>query len=454
MIGFSLSELALPLQGRLVGPDVAFTRVSTDSRTLQRGELFVALQGPRFDAHDHLPQALQKGAVGAIVNRDGTPPLPALQVADTLLGLGQLAGLWRQASPASVVAVTGSNGKTTVKEMLASILHFQGDVLATRGNLNNAIGLPLTLLELQEQAYVVTEMGANSAGEIGYLSRIARPDLALILNAGRAHLEGFGSVDGVARAKAEIIQGLPETGLLIYNADDPAAPLWQGLVSGRPTRTFGVRSRADVWSPQEGMEFRWDERGFSSRFPVTTPRGELEVEYALAGEHNRMNALAAIAAAEELGVAPEAIRVGFERLRPVKGRLQPLAGADGVRLIDDTYNANPDSVAAAIGVLAAVPGRRFLVLGELAEMGQAAQRFYQEIGELARGAGIQHLYAVGEAGRAATRFQTGGRSFEQQGHLIESLQQELEAGDLVLVKGSRGAGMERVVSALADRGDD
>jgi UDP-N-acetylmuramoyl-tripeptide--D-alanyl-D-alanine ligase len=453
MIGFSLSELTVPLQGRLLGVDVAFTRVSTDSRTLQPGDLFVSLQGPRFDGHDHLGQALERGAVGAIVSRGGSLPLPALQVADTLVGLGRLAGLWRQASPTSLVAVTGSNGKTTVKEMLASILGFQGDLLATRGNLNNAIGLPLTLLQLQQQAYAVVEMGASSKGEIGYLSRIARPDVALITNAGRAHLEGFGNVDGVARAKAEIIQGLADAGRFIYNADDPSASLWQELASGRPGRTFGIRNRADVWSPEQGVEFRWDEGGFSSRFPVVTAGGELEIEYPLAGRHNRLNALAAIAAAAELGAEPAVIRAGFERLEPVKGRLQPLAGAGGVRLIDDTYNANPDSVAAAIGVLTSVPGRRFLVLGELAEMGQEAHRFYEEIGGLARSAGVQYLYAVGEAGRAAARFGAGGRSFDRRERLIESLQQELEAGDLVLVKGSRSAGMERVVSALADRGD-
>ncbi|HHH38661.1 MAG TPA: UDP-N-acetylmuramoyl-tripeptide--D-alanyl-D-alanine ligase, partial [Sedimenticola sp.] len=411
MIGYRLSELATPLQGRLLGGDAAFTRVSTDTRTLQPGDLFVPLQGPRFDGHDHLDAARLRGAVGALVSRGGAHPLPALKVADTLAGLGALARLWRQESPAPVVAVTGSNGKTTVKEMLASILGLQAEVLSTRGNLNNAVGLPLTLLRLQQQRWAVVEMGASAPGEIGYLSDIARPDLALLINAGRAHLEGFGSVEGVARAKAEILRGLKAGGFFVYNADDPFAPLWAELAAGWPTRTFGIRARADVVSPEPALELRWEGDGFVSRFPVHCASGEMEIELSLAGQHNRLNALAAIAAAEALGVGPETIRAGLKRLRPVAGRLRPLRGRGGARLIDDTYNANPDSVMAAIAVLTQLPGRPLLVLGELAEMGVEGPRFYREIGTRAREAGVRALYALGGAGAAVAGFGPGGRGF-------------------------------------------
>jgi UDP-N-acetylmuramoyl-tripeptide--D-alanyl-D-alanine ligase len=335
--------------------------------------------------------------------------------------------------------------------MIASILAGLGSVLATRGNLNNEIGLPLTLLRLQEQAYAVVELGASRAGEIGYLSRIAQPDVALINNAGAAHLEGFGSLEGVARAKGEIISGLAREGHFVFNADDAWAPLWRELAEGHPIRSFGSRQPADVWSPPGALELRWTEAGFVSRFPVTTPQCELEIEFCLAGEHNRMNALAAIAAAQLLGAEPEQMRAGFERLEPVKGRLQPLRGRDGISLIDDSYNANPDSVAAAIRVLATAPGRRFLVLGELAELGPGAKRLYREIAELARSAGIDRLYTVNGAGLAGECFGAGGSVFPSQARLIEGLQQDLRAGDRVLVKGSRRAGMERVIAALAEQ---
>lgn len=453
MIRFRLSEIEQPLEARRLGADRVFSSVSTDTRALGPGNLFVALQGPRFDGHDYLTQAQQRGAVAAMVHRETEIQLPQLLVEDTRIGLGQLARLWRQASNASLVAVTGSNGKTTVKEMLAAILSFQGSVLATRGNLNNDIGLPLTLLRLQEHDYAVVELGANHSGEIEYLSQIAQPDVALLNNAGHAHLEGFGSLEGVARAKGEIISGLAEDGHFVFNADDPWAPLWQELAQGHPTRSFGSREPADVWSPPGALELRWNDVGFLSRFPVTTPQGELEIECCLAGEHNRMNALAAIATAQILGAGPEEIRAGFEQLEPVKGRLQPLAGRNGVGLIDDSYNANPDSVAAAIHVLATAPGRRFMVLGELAELGPGANRFYQGIAELARSAGIDHLYAVDGAGQTAEIFGPGGRAFPTQELLIDGLEQILRSGDRVLVKGSRRAGMERVIAALADRGE-
>ena len=448
MIDFSLSETVAALGARQLGADVRFQSVSSDTRALQPGDLFVALRGPNFDGHDYLRQARESGAAAAMVSRESSAPLPCLLVDDTRAGLGRLAALWRAASDATLVAVTGSNGKTTVKEMIAAILGFNGSVLATRGNLNNDIGLPLTLTRLQDHPFAVVELGASRAGEIAYLSGIARPDVAVLNNAGHAHLEGFGDLQGVARAKAEIILGLADDGCFVFNADDRWSPLWCELAQGRRTYSFGMRRKADVWSPETGPEIRWQNNAFLSRFPVNTPQGELEVELQLAGRHNQMNALAAVAAAQMAGAGPQELRAGLERVRPVKGRLYPLAGRDGIGLIDDSYNANPDSVAAAIEVLACAPGRRFLVLGELAELGPGTDAFYRGIGEQAKTAGIDSLYALGRAGLAADSFGPDGRRFDHLQRLIDDLHAELDPGDRVLVKGSRSAAMERVIQAF------
>lgn len=449
MIGFSLSQMAREIEARQLGEDVRFASVSTDTRTLRSGDLFVALTGPNFDGHDYLAQAFQQGAVAALVQRDTGGDYPRLLVEDTRLALGRMAAVWRQQGDARVIAVTGSNGKTTVKEMIAAILGQKGPVLATRGNLNNDIGVPLTLLRLQEERYAVIELGANHPGEISYLSKIAMPDIALLNNACRSHLEGFGSIEGVAKAKSEIVNGLGESGCFVYNADDNFAPFWGGVAAGRRTLTFGVCQEADV-SSQGDVEVVWDESGFSSRFEVQTPGGEVKVELALAGEHNRMNALAAIAAAQEAGATLAEIRQGLARIKPVRGRLQPLPGKGGVMLVDDSYNANPDSVAAAIRVLASAPGRRFLLLGELGELGKGTCDFYRELGREAREAGIDHLYGVAGAAEAARCFGDGGAGFEDREQLVDHLRQVLRPGDRVLVKGSRLAAMDRVVDALTD----
>jgi UDP-N-acetylmuramoyl-tripeptide--D-alanyl-D-alanine ligase len=452
--GFRLSEVADRLEAMHMGGDAAFDSVSTDTRTLEPGDLFVALTGPRFDGHDYLERARALGAPGFMVSRSHSLDMPTLMVADTGIGLGRLAALWRQASHAPLIAVTGSNGKTTVKEMIAAILSRRGRVLATRGNLNNEIGVPLTLLRLQQEDYAVVEMGANHPGEIGYLSRMARPDVALLINAGRSHLEGFGSVEGVARAKAEILEGLQEAGCFVFNADDTWSSLWREMAGNRRACTFGVERPADVRSRPEAIGISWDEQGFTTRFPVETPDGELEVELALAGRHNRMNALAAIAATQQADMDLEAIRLGLAELTPVKGRLQPVTGRNGVSLIDDSYNANPDSVAAAIEVLSSAPGRRFLVLGELAELGQGTRDFYRMLGEQAKRSGIDHLYAMEAAGPAAESFGSGGACFKTRDALIDDLDRLLRREDRVLIKGSRRAGMERVVEALAGGGGD
>ena len=449
MIRLRLSELAAWVPAALHGGDATVGGVSIDSSTLQPGDLFVALKGPRFDGHDYLEEAAEKGAVGALVSERLTSRIPCLEVADTRLGLGRVASAWRDRSPARVVAITGSNGKTTVKEMLAAMLSQEGQTLATRGNLNNDIGLPLTLCRLQDEKFAVLELGANHPGEIDYLSRIARPDIALINNAGRAHLEGFGSVEGVARAKAEILNGLDPSGLFIFNADDDQAPLWRELARGRRQMSFAVHRPADITSPAGSLQLHWDAEGFHSKFEVHSPRGVLQVSMALTGEHNRMNALVAIAAAQGLGVSDESILRGLAEVQPVAGRLAPRVAQTGARVVDDSYNANPDSVRMAVEVLCQAPGRRLLVLGDLGELGPEAGRLHGELGIFASDRGVDMVFTCGVLSEATARaFGTGGCHFETQEALLETLRELLRAEDTVLVKGSRAAAMEKVVAAL------
>lgn len=451
MINLSLSESARLINGHVLGRDATFSSVSTDSRNLKPGQLFVALSGPNFDGHDYISQAEQAGASAAMVQREQETDLPCLLVPDTLKGLGALASAWRNKSSAKLIAITGSNGKTTVKEMLAAILMRKGSVLATEGNLNNEIGLPLTLLRIQGQRFAVVEMGANHPGEIDILTRIAEPDVAVITNAGRAHLEGFGSVEGVARAKAEIIHGLGDDGVLVFSADDKWAGLWRELAGSRQTVTFGFDRSADVSISEQGLRSEWRADGFYNCFSVRTAEGMLQIDLGLAGAHNCRNALAAIAVAGLMGVGADDIQKGLSAVRPVKGRLCPVVGKGGVHLIDDSYNANPDSVAAAIDVLSemeSVSGRRILVLGELAEVGADIDQAYKQLGECAKEAGIDQLFAVGAASAVAESFGGGGQGFQQKEQLLEKLINELRSGDMVLVKGSRVAGMEFVVNGL------
>ncbi len=452
MIALTLSQAAKKLGGKLLGADLSFSAVSSDSRSVKQGDLFVALEGPNFDGHDYIQKAAQAGAAAAMVQRDVKTSLPRLLVDDSCAALGDLARVWRGLSKASLTAITGSNGKTTVKEMVASIMRQCGSTLSTEGNLNNHIGLPLTLLRLQEEEYAVVEMGASAPGEIEYLSGIAHPDVAVVTNVGHAHLEGFGSLEGVARAKGEIVSGLAKGGTFVFNADDPWVDLWRQLAGKRNTLEFGLQKKADIFSPADEGETGWDSNGLFNRFPVHTPDGEFEIALQLAGQHNRYNALAAVAAARLMGASNSEIKQGLEQLEPVSGRLQVVAARGGVQLIDDSYNANPDSVAAAIALLASAPGRRFLVLGELAEMGAGGDRFYRQLGAAARIAGIEFLYGVGPAGQAAEEFGQGGRQFKSKKQLLNGLKRDTKEGDRVLVKGSRRAGMEMVVQAM--EGDD
>ena len=434
--------------------DVRFLNVCTDTRKIAQGDLYIALRGEHFDGADFIAQAAQCGAVAAIVNQDSASgiqdsEIPLLFVEDTRLALGQLAAYWRSKFNIPMVAITGSNGKTSVKEMTASILRVAAgsdeSVLATKGNFNNDIGMPLTLLQLNAQhRYAVIEMGMNHPGEIDYLTRIACPQVALINNASGAHLEGMGSVEAVARAKGEIFAGLQHEGSAIINADDEFAPMWRAEAGVYSLLEFGLNEKADVsgqWQPLEtGL-----------RLIAKTPSGDFTADLQVPGEHNARNALAATAAAIALNLPLESIVAGLEKFIGVAGRLQRHAARGGAVVIDDSYNANPASLQAAIAVLAQAAGRRVLVLGDMGELGENAAGFHAEIGRVARASGIEKLYALGELSRDAVReFGDAAQHFESIEKLQIALEKELNAGTTVLVKGSRFMKMERVVAYCVD----
>lgn len=437
MSWLSLARIADLVNGRLQGPDRPVEGVFTDTRSPVPDRLFVALKGPRFDAHEYISEGLP--AAGVMVSRPLATTLPQVLVEDTRAALGRLAANWRAGFGGPLVGLTGSNGKTTVKEMIAAILSRRGAVLATRGNLNNDVGLPLTLLELRARhAFGVIEMGANHPGEIAYLTSLARPTVALITNAGPAHLEGFGSLWGVARAKGEIFAGLREGGVAVINADDAYADYWRGLNAGRRALTFGLDRRADFAGELSGSTLR-----------LRSPAGEAEIALGLPGRHNARNALAAAAAAWAAGARLTDIRAGLEALRAVPGRLERKRGPRGMQIIDDTYNANPASLQAAVEVLAAQPGRRLLVLGDMRELGAEAARLHAEAGAQAKAVGVDGLYALGElAAEAARAFGAGAVHYASVEELIQALAAEAGPGLVVLFKGSRGMRMERVIAAL------
>ena len=441
-----LHEAADALGAHWAGEDVMLQGVGTDTRTLQTGQLFVALHGPNFDGHDYLAEAKAKGAAACMVEKP-VANCSALIVGDTRLALGQLARAWRHHFAMPLVGVTGSNGKTTVKEMLASIFARLGEVLATRGNLNNDIGVPLTLLGLDSRhTSAVVELGANHAGEIAYLTALAEPNVAVITNAASAHLEGFGTLNGVANAKGEIFQGLKEDGTAIINADDEFASLWRGLAKDKKVLSFGLQNPADI-----AAQWQVGDRG--SQIHVSTPEGKVKLQLALLGEHNVMNALAAIAAAQAAGVKLTTIKAGLEAMQPVAGRLQLKAGIHGSRIIDDTYNANPASLAAAIEVLAGFAGKHILVLGDMGELGDEARELHAQAGRFARAHGVDRLYTVGPmAAAAAEAFGKEAQQCDSHEAASKALQQELTDDATVLVKGSRLSRMERVVQRLESGG--
>ncbi|HET6263746.1 MAG TPA: UDP-N-acetylmuramoyl-tripeptide--D-alanyl-D-alanine ligase, partial [Usitatibacter sp.] len=384
-----LQEAGRAVGGRVHGAATRFSGVTTDSRKVATGDLFVALVGERFDGNEYVGEAMAQGAVAAITSRlvSARVPVPQVVVDDTRIALGKLAGHWRARFALPLVALTGSNGKTTVKEMLTSILAAHcGDatmVLATQGNLNNDIGMPVTLLRLREEhRYAVIEMGMNHEGEIDYLTRIALPTVALVNNAQRAHVGILGSLEAIARAKGEIYSGLRPSGVAIVNANDPFASYWKGLNAGRRVVTFGFSEGADVRATVEGSQVRF-----------VTPADAFAVALQVSGEHNVRNALAACAAAHALEIPPHDMQDGLAHFSGVPGRLQRRPGRSGSTVIDDSYNANPESMKAAIRVLAAQPGRRVFVMGDMGELGAEGPQMHAEVGAFARAAGVDGMLA-------------------------------------------------------------
>jgi len=446
----TLEEFARACGGRLQGADATFTDVVSDSRTLKRGQLFVALQGPNFNGQDFVGAALQAGAAGAVVGAAQPVALPQIVVPDTQAALERAARSWRARFAGPLVGVAGSNGKTTAKEMTASILAQAGECLATRGNLNNHIGVPLTLMRLTPgHRFAVIEMGANRAGEVAALVALARPSIGLITNAGAEHLEGFGTLEGVARAEGEMVAGLTPAATAVINADDEFVSLWRGSTPARVV-TFGVRQRADFTATE--VRASVGAHGFRTHFRLSAPQGSAAIELSLGGAHNVANALAAAAAAAAAGATLEHIAAGLAAVRAVPGRLQFKQSASGAWLIDDSYNANPSSMRAAIEVLATLSGRKWLVLGDMGELGAFAADAHTDIGEFARAQGIERLYATGPLmQRAVESFGAGARWYGAAAELTAALHEALRgAGPEVrlLVKGSRSNRLERVVEAL------
>ncbi len=445
-----LSEAASMLGVSYAGPDAEVLRVSTDSRSIKPGDLFIALRGEKFDGGNFAAQALKQGAAGVVLDAAQAPDIPAaIRVEDTRLALGRLAAAWRRRFSIPVIAITGSNGKTTVKEMLAAILRVEADadgaVLHTEGNLNNDIGLPLMLLRLRDtHQFAVLEMGMNHTGEIDYLTRLARPDVALVNNALTAHIGFLGSVENIARAKGEIFNGLPDAGIAVFNADDPHARMWREANAGRCVIDFGIRQPAVVRG-------RYLHSLFGSTLTLVLPNAEYDVALQVPGEHNVMNALAAAAAAFALDVSHRSIVAGLSGFSGVKGRMQKKPALHGSIFIDDTYNANPDSVKAALAVLAQQPGKKVLVLGDMGELGADAEAMHAQIGLAAREAGVERLLALGELSRETVgAFGAGAMHFERIQELLAELENELAPDTTVLVKGSRFMQMERVVQSFME----
>ena len=443
-----LSAIAMWAHGHLHGADAEVTGVAIDSRKVKPGDLFVAFKGERVDGHAYLADAKARGAVGALVEHRVDSDLPQVEVQSSELALGDLASAVRAQRNARVIGITGSNGKTTVKTLTASILSRHGRTHVNTGSFNNEIGLPLTLLWMPEDTeYAVLEMGAGKPGDIDYLAAIARPDIGLVNIIAPAHLERMGTIEMVAETKGALYRALPADGVAVINADDPFAGFFMGLAGGRRVLRFGLNHKADVGA--EILEQRVD----GSHFVLSTPHGDADVQLPLPGRHNIANALAASAIALALDVPLDTIVAGLEQANAVEGRLKRIDMPRGWILIDDSYNANPSSVHAAIDTLALATGERWLVLGDMAELGAEARAAHAGVGRHARECGIDRFYAVGSLSAAAVEtFGAGGRHFADKAALIEALRAELHAGVTCLVKGSHSSGMEQVVAALM-RGD-
>lgn len=449
MIQMTLTQAAklLGLSENTVN-QATFQGISIDTRTLKPGNLFVAIPGERVDGHDYIEAAREKGAVAALVTRTVPSTLPQLKVKNVEHALGRLGAAWRDQFTLPIIAVTGSNGKTTLKNMIAAILTAacQGDtnrVLATAGTLNNHLGLPLTLARLNSNhQYAVIEMGMNHFGEIDYLTKLTRPNVVVITNAAACHLEGVGDIEGVARAKAEIFAGLSDDGVAVLNRDDAFYGFWREQIGSHQFLSFGFHPDADVHASLH-------EAGQTQRITLHTSLGSIDIQLPLLGKHNVQNTLAAVAAALAVGIDLQPIKSGLEAIIPAPGRLQIHTLSNGVKVIDDTYNANPFSLQAAVETLAAFAGKKILVLGDMKELGQDEKLLHRTAGEKIRQAGIDYLFTYGElTANTAQAFGEGAYHFTEQEKLVMALKPFLNPESTILVKGSRSMRMEKVVAGL------
>ena len=451
LMNLTLSEIASALQGELLGNDLRVSGVGIDTRTLKEGDLYIAVKGQQFDGHDFVENARLAGACAILVSRETDCSLPQILVSDTRLALAELAGYWRRKLPVKIAGVTGSNGKTSVKEMIAAIFETQGNTLFTQGNLNNDIGVPLTLLRLNENhEYAVIEMGANHKGEIAFTSHYAQADVSVITNVGPAHIEGFGDIQGVANTKAEIIESLGPQGVAILNRDDVFFEFWTQQKTGqRKVISFGLNPMADVRA--ENIRETLNHQGFNTHFDLVTQTARQGISLNLAGQHNVRNALAAAAVAMQFRIDLSAIKQGLESMQPVTGRMQALQGCQGNIVIDDTYNANPASLKAALEAVSETQQPIWLALGAFGELGSDSANIHSEMGKTIKDMQVKRLFATGSlAKHSVDAFGDNAEYFETQKELIDSLQQAITGEEIILVKGSRAQKMEQVVAALVD----
>jgi len=452
MIPLLLSDIASALNGQLIGEDIVVNNITTDTRAIQQGDMFLALNGVNFDGHKFIEQAETSGCLSLIVDHQVSSNLPQIVVADTHKALGQIGAYVKAIVTPKTVAITGSSGKTTVKEMISAILARIGNVLATKGNFNNDIGVPLTLLRLEKHHdFAVVELGANHLGEIAYTTALTKPDVAIINNIAEAHLEGFGSLLGVARAKGEIFEGLPQSGIAIYNQDCEFSDKWQSILANKTVRLFSSTTKSDCYS----SNISFNNNGCAS-FTLHSLIGDCEVQLTIPGQHNVSNALAAASIALEFGASLDDIRLGLAELGQVNGRLNIHQLTATLKVIDDSYNANVGSIKAATHLLSTYAGVRILVLGDMGELGSEAKHYHHEVGDYAKQCGVEHLLTVGELSKTTSNAFYGDNiqsdcHFSVKEELVKKLNKLLEneiQPVTILIKGSRSAQMEDVVKQV------
>lgn len=449
----TLTELASAVNGKLMGQDTLFTGVSIDGRTINTGDLYVAIKGERFDGHNFIEQASRAGATACLVEQPVSVNIASVKVDRTRLALGLLAKYWRQRFDFPIVAVTGSNGKTTVKELTTAVLSQQYHTLATRGNLNNELGVPLTLLKITaEHQAAVIEMGANHPGEISYLSRLTQPTIGIVTNAGSAHLEGFGDLQGVANAKGELFTSLADDGVAIINADDTFYPDWKTMSGSKKTISFGLSQTANVRATR--IKTTQSAQGAGSSFLLEYSGQTQVVNLPLTGQHNIVNALAASAAGIAAGLSLKAIADGLAGASPVSGRLQILSGCNQSIVVNDSYNANPSSFEAALQTIQGMGDERWCVLADFGELGEHSEDFHKQLARHARHYGIKRLFATGALTRLTVdEFGEGATFYDTQDALVLALKKQVHEGVVVLIKGSRAQKLENIVGMIADESD-